>query len=107
MPVTGERWEFTILDVREEDRLSMAGATSYTPQDGYTFLVVDVRFRFLDAEEQFPDKGIRPKTSYRFGVQIRFGTELKDPEIILGVIEGEYGREKILKRIKLKKLVSD
>ena len=49
---TDRKWEITITGAHEEKQLTDTGGTRYTPNPGYTFLVVDVTFHNLDASQE-------------------------------------------------------
>ncbi|MBI5295031.1 MAG: hypothetical protein HY869_06115 [Chloroflexi bacterium] len=51
-PVANEKWEVTITNPRVEKRLQGSGTTTYTPNSGYTFLLVDAAFRNLDPSQE-------------------------------------------------------
>jgi len=51
-PVANDKWEVTISDPREESRLTGSSNNTYTPKDGYTFLLVDAEFRNLDPTQK-------------------------------------------------------
>jgi hypothetical protein len=54
VPVTSGRWQITILAAREETQITSGywpNQTTYTPNEGYTFLVVDAEVFNLDPTE--------------------------------------------------------
>ena len=51
VPVTVGRQQLVIVDAREETSITggyYPNQTTYTPNEGYTFLVVEIQYRFLD-----------------------------------------------------------
>ena len=52
MPVTDGQWEVTLSNPREESRLTSSSGNTYTPNEGYTFLLVDAEFRNLDPSQE-------------------------------------------------------
>jgi len=50
-PVSNDKWEVTISNPREESRLTGSSNNTYTPNSGYTFLLVDAEFRNLDPSQ--------------------------------------------------------
>lgn len=51
VPVTNKNWEVVVQGVHVETQLKSL-TTSYTPHDGYVFLVVEVAFRNLDSAQE-------------------------------------------------------
>ena len=51
-PVSGGKWEVTITNARAEKQLMGSDGTRYTPNSGFTFLVVDATFRNLDSSQE-------------------------------------------------------
>ncbi len=54
VPVVGGKWRLTVEKVHQETQLSGGigiNTTTYTPNSGYTFLVVDIKLRELDSPQ--------------------------------------------------------
>ena len=46
--VAGEKYQITIVSIRQENKITGFSGDSWTPKSGYAFLVVTVKFRSLD-----------------------------------------------------------
>ena len=52
IPISNGKWEVTITNAREENQLFNSDGTRYTPNSGYTFVIIDTTFQNLDPSQE-------------------------------------------------------